>query len=166
MTSRSKNAVTTAFGCTDRFRPSRPDADRRPDRASRAGVWIAPPATTTTRARTVRPGPRRPPGRTKCPVTPVTAPSEEVIRSTRQSANSRAPRASARGTLVTSIDRFAPVGQPLLQLLVPAQCSWFLRFGTTAQPRACAPAWNSAESRPIVSGSCGPTESRDSITAK
>jgi len=88
------------------------------------------------------------------------------MRSTRQSANSRAPSASARGTLVTSIDRFAPVGQPLLQLLVPAQCSWFLRFGTTAQPRACAPSLNSSESRPIVSGSCRPTESRDSIAAK
>ena len=88
------------------------------------------------------------------------------MRSTRTSANSRAPAASARGTLVTSIDCFAPVGQPLLQLLVPAQCSWFLRFATTAQPLACAESRNRAESRPIVSGSCGPTESRDSISAK
>ena len=36
---------------------------------------------------------------------PVTAPLDRVMRSTRQSANSRAPRASARGTLVTSIPR-------------------------------------------------------------
>jgi hypothetical protein len=44
---------------------------------------------------------------------------------------------------VTSIDCLAPVGQPLLQLLVPAQCSWFRRFGTTAQPLASAPVLNS-----------------------
>ncbi len=133
---------------------------------SRAGVCTAPPAAITTRARTVRLGPRRPPGRTKWPVTPVTVGPDRVIRSTRQSASSRAPSASARGTLVTSIDCFAPVGQPLLQLLVPAQCSWFLRFGTTVQPLASAPPRNSSESRPIVSGSCSPTESRDSIAVK
>ena len=80
------------------------------------------------------------------------------MRSTRQSANSRAPSESARGTLVTSIERLAPVGQPLVQLFVPAQCSWLRRFGTMFQPLASAPALNSSESRPIVSGSCGPTE--------
>ena len=89
-----------------------------------------------------------------------------VIRSTRQSAYNRAPNASARGTLVTSIDRFAPVGQPLRQLFVPAQCSWLRRFGTTAQPLACAPAFSSSESRPIVSGSCRPTECRASARSK
>ena len=89
-----------------------------------------------------------------------------VIRSTRQSAYSRAPNASARGTLVTSIERFAPVGQPLEQLFVPAQCSWPRRFGTTAQPRAAAPARSSSESRPIVSGSCSPTECRASALVK
>jgi len=89
-----------------------------------------------------------------------------VIRSTRQSANSRAPSARARGTLVTSIDRFAPVGQPLRQLFVPAQCSWLRRFGTTAQPLASAPALSSSESRPMVSGSCSPTECRASARAK
>ncbi len=64
VTSSSKNAVTTAFGWTERFRPSWPEAGRNPDRVSRAGVCIAPPATTTTRARTVTAGPRPPPGRT------------------------------------------------------------------------------------------------------
>ncbi len=96
----------------------------------------------------------------------MTAPALRVIRSTRQSAYSRAPRARARGTLVTSIERFAPVGQPLVQLFVPAQCSWVRRFGTTAQPRATAPARISSESRPIVSGSWDPTECRDSARAK
>ena len=89
-----------------------------------------------------------------------------MIRSTRQSAKTRAPSASARATLVTSIERFAPVGHPLLQLFVPAQCSWARRFGTTAQPRAAAPARISSESRPIVSGSCSPTECRASARAK
>ena len=112
-----------AFGCSDRLRPSCPEADRRPDRISRAGVWIAPPATITALARTVMLGPLRPPGRAKWPLTPVTAGPEWVTWSTRQSANSRAPSDSARGTLVTSIERFAPVGHPLLQLFVPAQCS-------------------------------------------
>jgi hypothetical protein len=120
VTSESKKAVRLAFGCIDRLRPSCRDADRTPDLASSAGVWIAPPATITTGARTVS---LWPPGRTRCPVTPVTARPALVIRSTRQSANSRAPSARARGTLVTSIDRFAPVGQPLRQLFVPAQCS-------------------------------------------
>jgi hypothetical protein len=163
MTSSSKKATTFAFGCSDRFRPSCPDTDRSPDLASSAGVWSAPPATTTTGARTVS---RWPPGRTRCPVTPVTARPSRVIRSTRQSANSRPPSARARGTLVTSIDRFAPVGQPLTQLFVPAQCSWLRRFGTTAQPLASAPAFSSSESRPIVSGSCWPTECRVSARAK
>ena len=62
VTSESKNATTVVFGCRDRLRPSCPDADRRPDRASRAGVWIAPPATITVLARTVS---RGPPGRAK-----------------------------------------------------------------------------------------------------
>jgi hypothetical protein len=78
VTSSSKNAVTTAFGCSDRLRPSCPDADRRPERMSRDGVWIAPPATITVRARTVIFGPLRPPGRVKWPVTPVTAGPERV----------------------------------------------------------------------------------------
>ena len=99
-------------------------------------------------------------------MTPVTAAPERVTRSTRQSANSRAPRESARGTLVTSIERFAPVGQPVVQLFVPAQCSWLRRFGTMFQPLAFAPALNSSESRPIVSGSCSPTERSASTRAK
>jgi hypothetical protein len=46
--------------------PDRPSPDPpSPDRASSAGVWIAPPATTTVLARTVSLGPGRPPGRTK-----------------------------------------------------------------------------------------------------
>ena len=53
VTSESKKATTLAFGCRDRLRPSCPDADRSPDLASSAGVWIAPPATITVRARTV-----------------------------------------------------------------------------------------------------------------
>ena len=101
----------------------------------------------------------------KCPVSPVTARPARVTRSTRQSAYSRAPSASARGTLVTSIERLAPVGQPLVQLFVPAQCSWARRFGTTAHPLATAPARISSESRPIVSGSCSPTECRASALA-
>ena len=72
VTSESKNATTVVFGCRDRLRPSCPEAGRRPDRASSAGVWIAPAATITAAARTVSRGPRRPPGRTKCPVSPVT----------------------------------------------------------------------------------------------
>jgi hypothetical protein len=99
-------------------------------------------------------------------VIPVTADPERVTRSTRQSANSRAPRERARGTLVTSIERFAPVGQPVVQLFVPAQCSWLRRFGTMFQPLASAPALNSSESRPIVSGSWSPTECRASARAK
>jgi hypothetical protein len=158
VTSESKNAITVAFGCRDRLRPS--GLDRRPDRASSAGVWMAPAATITVRARTVSRGPVA-----KRPVTPVTARPARMMRSTRQSANSRAPSASARGTLVTSIERFAPVGQPLVQLFVPAQCSWPRRLGTTAQPRATAPARISSESRPIVSGSCVPTECRSSALA-
>jgi hypothetical protein len=96
----------------------------------------------------------------------VTTRPDRVIRSTRQSAYSRAPSASARGTLVTSMERFAPVGQPLEQLFVPAQCSWPRRFAATAQPLASAPAFSSSESRPIVSGSCSPTEWRDSARSK
>jgi len=161
VTSESKKATTLALGCRDRLRPSCPDADRSPDLPSRAGVWIAPPATITVRARTVSVRPA-----VKWPLTPVTLGPERVMRSTRQSANSRAPRARARGTLVTSIDRLAPVGQPLMQLFVPAQCSWLRRFETTAQPLACAPAFSSSESRPIVSGSCRPTECRASARAK
>ena len=159
VTSESKNATTVVFGCSDRLRPSCPR--RRPDRASSAGVWIAPAATTTVRARTVSFGPR-----VKWPVRPVAAPPVRVIRSTRQSAYSRAPRARARGTLVTSMERLAPVGQPLRQLFVPAQCSWLRRFGTRFQPLAAAPALSSSESRPIVSGSCSPTECRASARAK
>ena len=56
VTSESKNATTVVFGCRDRLRPSGPR--RRPDRASSAGVWIAPAATTTLPARTVSLGPR------------------------------------------------------------------------------------------------------------
>ena len=96
----------------------------------------------------------------------MTARPVRVIRSTRQSAYSRAPQARARGTLVTSMERFAPVGHPLEQLFVPAQCSWPRRFGTTAQPWATAPARISSESRPIVSGSCRPTECRASARVK
>src|SRR5580692_9018374 len=129
-----------------------------PDLASSAGVWIDPPATITVRARTVSLLARGP---AKRPVTPV-----GVIRVTRQPAYRRAPRVSARGTLVTSIDCFAPVGQPLLQLLLPAQCSWLRRLGTIRQPFASAPALSSSESRPIVSGSCSPTDSSDSASSK
>jgi hypothetical protein len=45
--------------------------------------------------------------------------------------------------LVTSMDCFAPVGQPLLQLFVPAQWTWLRRFGTMFQPLASAPALKS-----------------------
>src|SRR5260370_17022097 len=140
MTSWSKNAITVAFGCSDRLRPSCPEADRRPERISSAGVCTAPPATITILARTVSFGQVRPPGRTKRQLTPVAAGPVRTTRSTRQSANSRAPSDSARGTLVTSIERFAPVGQPLLQLFVPAQCSWLRRFVGTFPPPASAPA--------------------------
>ena len=156
-------------------------ADCRVDRVIRSGS--SGPAVTGVTGRFIRPGgragprldvrarvvivgPLLPSGRTKCPVTPVTLPVVRVTRSTRQSANSRAPSVSARGTLVTSIDRFAPVGQPLVQLFVPAQCSWLRRFGTTVQPLVSAPAFSSCESRPIVSGSCRPTECRASALAK
>jgi len=63
VTSESKNATTLAFGCSDRLRPSCPE--RTPDLASSAGVWIAPPATITVRARTVSLGWS---ARLKCPV--------------------------------------------------------------------------------------------------
>jgi hypothetical protein len=39
----SKNAITLAFGCSARFRPSCPEDDRNPERAISAGVWTAPP---------------------------------------------------------------------------------------------------------------------------
>ena len=165
LTSASKTATPVVCGCRDRWRPSCPRVGRSPDRVSSAGVWIAPAATITAAARTVSLGPRRPPGRTKCPVSPVTVRPVLLTRSTRQSAYSRAPSASARGTLVTSIERLAPVGQPLVQLFVPAQCNWPRRFGVTVQPWASAPARISSESRPIVSGSCSPTECRASALA-
>ena len=63
VTSVSKNATTVVFGCSARLRPSGPE--RRPDRASSAGVWIAPAATITVRGPDGQPGPGRPPGRTK-----------------------------------------------------------------------------------------------------
>jgi len=56
VTSESKNATTVVLGCSDRLRPSCPE--RRPDRASSAGVWIAPAATTTVGARTASARPR------------------------------------------------------------------------------------------------------------
>src|SRR5690554_7509813 len=42
LTAWSKNSATTALGCPNTFRPSRPHPDRRPDRASRARLCIAP----------------------------------------------------------------------------------------------------------------------------
>ena len=68
--------------------------------------------------------------------------------------------------LVTSIDCLAPVGQPLVQLLLPAQCTWLRRFGITFQPLASAPAFSSRLSWPIVSGSCNATEILHSTLAK
>src|SRR5258708_27611235 len=68
--------------------------------------------------------------------------------------------------LVTSMERFAPVGHPFVQLLEPAQGNWFRRFGMIFQPFASAPAFSSRMSLPMVSGSCSATEIRDSTFAK
>ena len=79
----SKIATTLTLGCIDRLWPSWPDGERKPERASSAGVWIAPHDATTSLARTVI---RCRVPLAPCPITPVARLPWRVMWSTRTSA--------------------------------------------------------------------------------
>ncbi|SLJ46452.1 Uncharacterised protein [Mycobacteroides abscessus subsp. abscessus] len=80
---------------------------RRPDRRSSAGVWIAPPDTTTALARTVSSAPL-----SVTATTPSAVPPRMTMRRTSAPTTSRAPRAAASASQVLVTDCLAPTRQP------------------------------------------------------
>jgi hypothetical protein len=67
---------------------------------------------------------------------------------------------------VTSIDRFAVVGQPSVHRSQPAQCTCARRLSTISQPSAFAPVASNRSSRPMDDGSCVATAIRRSTRRK
>ena len=171
----SKRAADTTTGCRKVRAPRRRWGSGAFERNSSAGELMAPPATTTCRAvmRVRRADAAAPLSCTGTASRPRTVRPSMSRRSTRACTSSVAPRSSAVGIVVTSIDCLALVGQPMpheprfqqprtLRWMAaagmpsraaPTRSSWLLAFGGTSHGpmcRRCSTCWNHGASASSV----------------